>query len=106
MKPPIRQSRFQSIHGAAREAVLLVSKAYPVCAMDIHSRNKSARVAWPRQIVHWLLCQCGFASTDIGRATLRHHSTILHSRRAVERRRDCYPSAKQDTDKLLNKFTR
>ncbi len=64
-------------------------------------RDKHAAVAWPRQVLHWLLRTITGASLkDVGRMVERDHGTILHNCRAVEAHVAHYPAMRAEVDEL------
>lgn len=63
-----------------------VLKHFDVNALELHSRNRTERVAWPRQIVMHLAMSCGVSSTESAKFFGRGHATALHAQKTVKSR--------------------
>ena len=62
-----------------------VSQQFNLRPRDLRSTSRSARVTTPRQIAMYLVRRhCGLSYPEIGRRFARHHTTALHSDRAVQ----------------------
>lgn len=64
----------------------VVAREFGVSVDDLSTRNNSPQAARPRQIAMYLCRKLTEASlTEIGKTFRRHHSTVLHSVRKIEK---------------------
>jgi chromosomal replication initiator protein len=65
----------------------VVARHFGVPVRELRSSSRTARTATPRQIAMYLLRRhCGVSYPEIGRRFNRHHTTVLHSDRLVQRK--------------------
>jgi chromosomal replication initiator protein len=81
----------------------MVCHEYALTLGQLKSKNNSPAVSHPRQVAMYLAKQLTTASLpQIGREFGgKHHTTVLHSVRKIEKERD----ANRDLDKLINRLT-
>jgi chromosomal replication initiation ATPase DnaA len=63
--------------------VCAVAEEFGLRPSELKRRDKSKRVARPRQVAIWLMRERGMVLTEIGGAFGLHHTTVLHGLRAV-----------------------
>ena len=81
----------------------LVCHEYSLTLGQLKSKNNSPAISHPRQVAMYLAKRLTVASLpQIGREFGgKHHTTVLHSIRKIEKERE----ANRDLDKLINKLT-
>ncbi len=80
-KPMVAGPTIDSVQSA-------VAEEFGLQVSSLTARNNSRELAHPRQIAMYLCKQLTNASlTEIGKAFLRHHTTVLHSVSKIERNR-------------------
>jgi len=81
----------------------MVCQEYSLTVVQLKSKNNSPAIARPRQVAMYLAKQLTTASLpQIGREFGgKHHTTVLHSIRKIEREREM----NRDLDKAINRLT-
>lgn len=75
---------------------LIVADHYSVSLVDLRGRNRTARVAWPRQVAMYLARKTGMTFREIGNRFDRDHGTVMHAVRQVKDLMDAYPSVRNE----------
>jgi chromosomal replication initiator protein len=72
------------------EIVKFVARHYGLKVSEIKSRNNSKHIAFPRQVAMYVCKRLTTLSyPDIGKQfNNKHHSTVMHSVKKIERQRD------------------
>jgi chromosomal replication initiator protein len=71
------------------ELVEVVARHFGIRLRELRSRSRASRCSIPRQIAIYLLRRhCGLSYPEVGRHFRRHHTTVLHADRLMQRRID------------------
>jgi chromosomal replication initiation ATPase DnaA len=69
-------------------AIAVVSSELKVRRSDLRNNGSRARChVRPRQLAMWLACELGGSTPHVGRYMGYDHSTVVHARHVVDRRR-------------------
>jgi len=80
----------------------LVAVSYRLTLDDLKYGDKTARILEARQVAQWVLRrQLRLSFPEIGRVMNRDHSTVMHSCRAIEKRRAFEEVFAQFLDRLI-----
>lgn len=87
--------------------IAAVADHYGLSRVDLLSARRTHAVVRPRQIAMWLAATLTHASLpEIGRRFGgRDHTTVLHARRATERRIEADPSLRADATAIVDRLT-
>lgn len=96
-----------SLNVVARAAAEAVSAHFKLPIPAITGRSREERIAWPRQIVFWIVRQItGAAYEWIGSVFDRDHGTILCGCKRVSDRCDTEPETRKTVEALLSECER
>jgi chromosomal replication initiator protein len=89
-KHTLRDILPQTNHVTGHEIVKFVARHYGLKVSEIKSRNNSKHIAFPRQVAMYVCKRLTTLSyPDIGKQfNNKHHSTVMHSVKKIERQRD------------------
>jgi chromosomal replication initiation ATPase DnaA len=63
-----------------------VAQTFHFSAEELRRRNRGQHLAFCRQVAMYLCCHDGASLPAVGRTLRRHHATVLHDVRLIERR--------------------
>lgn len=69
----------------ATQHINYVSAAFNVDPQTVLGHSRNAKTASARQLLYWLLRQDGHSYPQIGAIVSRHHTTVMHGVKAVDR---------------------
>ncbi|MGB7244272.1 MAG: helix-turn-helix domain-containing protein [Sulfitobacter sp.] len=72
----------------SRKIINAVSEATGVTKGELLGPSRLRRISWARQFAMWKISkETNMNDTQVGRLFNKHHTTVLHARRAIEKRR-------------------
>jgi len=82
----------------------VVSAQYKIKPSELRSKNNSPKISFPRQIAMYLAKELTESSlTEIGKKFGgKHHTTVLHSIRKIEKLRQADPEFNREINRLLS----
>lgn len=92
---------------AVKAIITAVADHYGLSRVDLLSARRTHTVVRPRQLAMWLAATLTHASLpEIGRRFGgRDHTTVLHARRATEKRIEADPSVQADATAIIDRLT-
>jgi len=68
------------------DLVSAAAKQNGMLAGELYQRTRVHHISHPRQLAMYFCCKAGYSLPQIARHFEMDHTTVLHARRAVERR--------------------
>jgi chromosomal replication initiator protein len=73
---------------------------------DVLSKDRSARIVWPRQMAMYVLHKrLNWPMPLIGTSFEKHHTSVIHSCKIVEGRMETEPDKKEEVNEIMRLLT-